>query len=353
MAKSKYAESGVNIDAGNLAAKKLGTIVRRTFTPRVIDTFGSFAGLFKLDFSQRLLKRNYRDPVLAACTDGVGTKLKLAFISGIHNTVGIDLVAMSVNDLVVIGAEPLFFLDYMATGRLEPGRVAEVVSGVAEGCRQAHCALIGGETAEMPDFYPEGEYDLAGFAVGVVEKRRIIDGSRIEKGDVLVGLHSSGVHSNGYSLVRKIFFKDVKWSFNRKVDEIGCSIGEELLKPTRIYVAAVDAVKKYYKVKRTLRGIAHITGGGLVENIPRMLPMGCKARIRKGSWPVPPIFPLMQKLGRVSEDEMYRVFNMGVGMVFAVPEYNAQRVVAILKRAGFASSVIGDVVAGRPSVVFL
>jgi phosphoribosylformylglycinamidine cyclo-ligase len=350
--RSRYAEAGVDIDAGNVAAKRLGALVRGTFTPRVIDTHGSFAGLFSIDFPQKLLRRNYKNPVLAACTDGVGTKLKLAFMTGIHNTVGIDLVAMSVNDLVVLGAEPLFFLDYMATGKLEPGRVEEVVSGVAEGCKESGCALIGGETAEMPDFYAKGEYDLAGFAVGVLEKKRIIDGRHIRRGDVLIGLHSSGIHSNGYSLVRKIFFKELRWKVGRRVDELGCTLGEELLKPTRIYARAVAALLAAYPYKHIIKGIAHITGGGLVENVPRILPKGCSAKIEKGAWEVPPIFRMIKKLGRVTEDEMYRVFNMGIGMVIIVPEYNASRVVRRLKSAGCASSIIGEVRRGRQEAKF-
>jgi phosphoribosylformylglycinamidine cyclo-ligase len=350
MAKSRYAESGVSIDSGNLVEDKLGAIVRRTFTPRVLDNFGSFAGMMSLDFPQKLLKRNYKDPVLAGCTDGVGTKLKLAFMSGIHNTVGIDLVAMNVNDLVVIGAEPLFFLDYIAAGKIDPSIVLTVVGGIADGCRESGCALIGGETAEMPDFYADGEYDLAGFACGVVEKRRIINGRHIERGDVIIGLHSTGVHSNGYSLVRKIFFKDLKWEFDRRVDELGATIGETLLKPTRIYVKAVDAVKAFYKKKHILNGIAHITGGGLVENVPRVLPKGCMARIEKGTWPVPPVFGLMQSIGGVEEDEMFRVFNMGIGMVFVVPKYNVDVVLRILAKAKYPASVIGEIMPGKQTV---
>lgn len=347
---SAYAGAGVNIDAGNLAAKRMGAVVRRTFSSRVIDTFGSFAGLFSLDYPEKLLKRNYKEPVLVACTDGVGTKLKLAFMTGNHATVGIDLVAMSVNDLIVTGAEPLFFLDYFATGKLDPDQAVAVVSGIAEGCRQGKCSLIGGETAEMPDFYPPGEYDLAGFAVGVVEKSKVVTGRHIKKGDVVIGLKSSGVHSNGYSLVRKIFFKDKKWKVNRRIEEFGRTLGEELLKPTRIYVSALDALKKAYKHKRIIKGVSHVTGGGLVENIPRILPSKLSVVIEKSSWEIPPVFTLMQKIGKVSEDEMFRVFNMGIGMVVIVPDYNANRVVRRFKKAGYDSAIIGEVKPGKREV---
>ena len=345
-----YKDAGVDLDKYGGFISTVQKLARRTFEPRVIELNDGFAGLFALR-GGGMLSRRYRDPVLAACTDGVGTKLKIAFMMDRHDTVGIDLVAMSVNDLLGVGAEPLFFLDYLATGKLDASRSTAIVRGISEGCIQANCALIGGETAEMVDFYAPGEYDLAGFAVGAVERRRVIDGTRIAPGDVAIGIASSGLHSNGYTLVRKIFFEHAKMSVSDPVNEFGCTLGEELLRPTRIYARAVGAAIAHYKVTNIVHGVAHITGGGLAENIARILPKRRQIRIGKGSWPVPPVFDVVARTGRVAEDEMYRVFNMGVGMVLIVPSFNADVVMRILKRNGETAWVIGEVRQGRRGVV--
>jgi phosphoribosylformylglycinamidine cyclo-ligase len=348
-----YKEAGVDIDAGTEVVRRIKALVESTYTPRVLESHGAFGGLFSLDFdarTHRLFKRNYREPVLVAGADGVGTKLKIAFVTGVHNTVGIDLVAMSANDILVQGAEPLFFLDYVATGKVKPVVVAEIVEGIASGCKDAGCALLGGETAELPGFYKPGEYDLAGFALGVVEKRRIVDGSLVEPGDVIIGIDSSGLHSNGYSLVRAVFEK-ASWDYSRHVPEFGCTLGEELLRPTQLYCKQVLSVIRSYQ-KRIVLAIAHITGGGLVENIPRVLPGGCSVVIDRNTWERPPVFGIIQNLGNVEEAEMYRVFNMGIGMVLVVPEYNANVVVRKLKKQKLNSRVIGKVVRGDGSVRF-
>jgi phosphoribosylformylglycinamidine cyclo-ligase len=348
-----YKEAGVDIDAGNEVVRRIKAMVESTYTPRVLKSHGAFAGMFSLDYDKRkhgLFKRNYREPILVSGTDGVGTKLKIAFATGIHNTIGIDLVAMCVNDVLVQGAESLFFLDYVGTGRVEPDVIATVIEGIAHGCRDAGCALLGGETAELPGFYQPGEYDLAGFAVGVVERERIIDGSHVEPGDKVVGIDSSGIHSNGYSLVRAVF-KKAGWDYSRYVPEFGCTLGEELLRPTQIYCRQVLSVIRSYQYRIVL-AIAHITGGGLVENIPRVLPKGCSIVIDKRTWRRPPVFEVMQKLGDIDEAEMYRVFNMGIGMVLVVPEYNAGVVIRKLKKQGLKSRVIGEVVRGDGSVRF-
>jgi len=351
MAKKKaYEEAGVSIEKGDAFVEDIQRHLRRTFGPRVVEMPKGFAGLFRLDHDRKLFARNYRDPVLVACTDGVGTKLKVAFRMKKHDTVGIDLVAMSVNDLIVQGAEPLFFLDYLVTGKLEPEIMVQVVKGIADGCAQAECALLGGETAEHPGDYPDGEYDLAGFCVGVVERNRIASIRGTEVGDVVVGLASSGLHSNGYSLVRKVFFETAGMDVNDHVNELGGTLGRELLKPTRIYVRPVLSALGYYRVKDVIHGVAHITGGGLVGNIPRVLGDGQAVRIRKGSWPVPPIFPLVQKLGKVDEEEMVEVFNMGIGMVLIVSPYYAGAVMRRIRRFGVEPYVIGEVVRGKRDV---
>jgi len=344
-----YKDAGVDIAAGGEFVAAIRGLMRRTYGPRVIELPDGFAGLFALRGG--VLAHRYKQPVLAACADGVGTKLKIAFLMDRHDTVGIDLVAMSVNDLITAGADPLFFLDYIGTGKLEAGKLVEIIKGISRGCLEANCALLGGETAEMPDFYSPGEYDLAGFATGIAEQRRLIDGGRIEPKDVVIGIASSGLHSNGYSLVRKVFFKRKKIAVTDNVRELGCTLGEELLRPTRIYVKAVRAVVSHYKVKHIVHGIAHITGGGLPDNIERLLPERYRVRIKKGSWTIPPIFDLIARTGRVAEEEMYRVFNMGIGMVVIVPPYNADVVMRILNRHGETASVIGEVKAGKRGVV--
>jgi phosphoribosylformylglycinamidine cyclo-ligase len=358
--KGAYREAGVDIDAGNRAVELIRAHAASTVRPEVLSGVGGFSGLFALDTGR------YRQPVLVSGTDGVGTKLKIAQLTGRHDTVGIDLVAMCVNDILVCGAEPLFFLDYLACGKLVPERAAEIVGGVAAGCREAGCALIGGETAEMPGFYQPGEYDLAGFAVGVVEREAIWDGSRVREGDVLLGLASSGLHSNGFSLARRVLFEDRGWTVDMLLPDAGRTLGEELLTPTRIYVKSVLALRDSAAPHRAalhptppdgrpvtgkaVRAAAHITGGGLTENVPRALPDGLGAAIRTGSWPVPPIFRLIQGdagASRISDGEMYRVFNMGIGMVLIVARDAAEDVAAALSGRGEQVYIIGEVRPGR------
>lgn len=329
-----YRGAGVDIDAGNKFVDLIRPLVRKTFRPEVVTDIGGFGGLFALQ------AKKYRNPILVSSTDGVGTKLKVAFMTGKHDTVGIDLVAMCVNDVVVQGAEPLFLLDYLATGKLSLEVSTEIIKGIARGCLQAGCALIGGETAEMPSFYPEGEYDLAGFAVGVVERGKIIDGSAIRPGDRLVGIASSGLHSNGYSLARKVVFERMKWKPNKRVGGISRTIGEELLVPTKIYVKPLLDLLRHFRI----HGMAHITGGGITDNLPRVIPPGCKAVIRLGSWPVPPIFRVLQDAGQVADQEMLRTFNNGIGMILAVAAKEADGVIARLKRWKEKAYSIGEIV---------
>lgn len=345
-----YRDAGVDIAAGDRFADAIQALMRRTYGPRVIELPNGFAGLCALR-SDGILTRRYRDPVLATCTDGVGTKLKIAFLMDKHDTVGIDLVAMSVNDLITVGAEPLFFLDYIATGKLEQEKLTRILSGISEGCVRANCALLGGETAEMPDFYSPGEYDLAGFATGVLDRRRLINGRRIEPGDVIIGCASSGLHSNGYSLVRRVFFDRAKMSVGDQVAEFGCTLGEELLKPTRIYVESVRAVLAHYKIKQVVHGIAHITGGGLPGNIERLLPKNCQARLKSGSWETPPVFAMLQKLGKIEEEEMRHVYNMGIGLALIVHPVNVNPILRILKRHGETATAIGEIRRGKRGVV--
>ena len=311
-----YKSAGVDIEAGNKFVELIRPVVRRTFRPEVATDIGGFGALFSFP------AKKYQDPVLVSSTDGVGTKLRIAFLTGKHDTVGVDLVAMSVNDIVVQGAEPLFFLDYFGTGKLSLQVSTQVIKGIARGCREAGCALIGGETAEMPSFYRKGEYDLAGFAVGVVEKKKIITGAAVRPGDQLIGLASSGLHSNGYSLARKIFFEHLGLKVKSRVKGLSRPLGEELLVPTRIYVKTVLRLIREFPV----HGIAHITGGGFTDNIPRVVPKGCKAVIQKGTWPVLPIFKVLQEGGRVSEEEMFRTFNNGIGLVLIVPSSKAEAI---------------------------
>ena len=347
-----YKDAGVDLKKYGGFISGIRRLTRRTYGPQVIELADGFAGLFSLR-GAGMLSRRYRNPVLAACTDGVGTKLKIAFLMDKHDTVGIDLVAMSVNDLLSVGAEPLIFLDYLATGRLDPKKLTQVLKGISEGCVRADCALIGGETAEMTDFYAPGEYDMAGFAAGMVERRRVVDGGCIAPKDVVIGIASSGLHSNGYTLVRKILFERAKMSVDDPVKEFGCTLGEELLRPTRVYAGAIRAVLTHYKVKKIVHGVAHITGGGLPGNIARLLPKRCQVRIKKGSWPVPPVFDVVARTGGVAEEEMYRVFNMGVGMVVIVPAFNADVVLRILKRNRETAWVIGEVQQGKRGVVLV
>ncbi|MHC4740705.1 MAG: phosphoribosylformylglycinamidine cyclo-ligase [Planctomycetota bacterium] len=347
-----YEESGVSIDAGERMVDDIQSYVAGTFGPRVMAGKNAFAGMFRLDYDERLFKRNYKNPVLVACTDGVGSKVQLAGAMKRFDTVGIDLVAMSVNDMLVQGAEPLFFLDYLAVNKLERKMVAELVKGVAAGCRLADCALIGGETAEMPDTYAKGDFDMAGFAVGIVERKKIVTGETVRPGDVVLGLASSGIHSNGYTLVRNICFKQHKMKLTDTPGEFeGATLGEVLLEPTKIYVRPVVKLLRQYKVKQVVHAMAHITGGGLVGNIPRVLPRNCNAVIKKSSWPVPGIFEFLQKRGPVEEAEMFRVFNMGIGYVLVVAEDFADSIAKKLARYGESVYKIGRVTTGVGKVV--
>ncbi len=349
MAKATYKDAGVDLDVYRQSMSRLPGLLHRTYSPRVISNDGGFAGLFQLDFASSLFARRYQEPVLVSCTDGVGTKLKVANQAGIHNTVGIDLVAMSVNDALCCGAEALFFLDYVAMSHDDPELLEQIVSGVSAGCVEADCALLGGETAIMPDLYERGDYDLAGFCVGVVEKRRLIDGRGIEPDDVILGLASSGLHSNGYSLVRRIVFDIAGLKADAEVPELGTTVGKALLAPTRIYVRPIRRVLANYKVKSVVHGIAHITGGGLHENFERILPLGVQAVIERGSWPVPPVFSWLQKLGEVEQAEMDQVFNMGIGLALVVRPHFAASVQSQLADCGIESWAIGKITAGPKS----
>ena len=332
-----YKAAGVDVEAGYKAVELMKGDVKSTFRPEVLTELGGFGGLFSIAKA-----KDMQEPVLVSGTDGVGTKLKLAFVMDKHNTIGIDAVAMCVNDVVCSGAEPLFFLDYIACGKNEPEKIAEIVSGVAEGCRQAGCSLIGGETAEMPGFYPIDEYDLAGFTVGIMDKAKSIDGSKIKAGDVLIGIASSGIHSNGYSLVRKVF--DIsKEGLSVYEDSLGSTVGEALITPTKIYVKTILELIKKIDVK----GISHITGGGFIENIPRMMTLDRVLNIKEGSWDILPIFELIQKRGNVERMSMYNTFNMGIGMVIAVDKNDVENALEIIKDLGEKAYIIGDVTDGE------
>lgn len=337
-----YKASGVDIRAGDEAVRRLTPHARGTYRPEVLGDIGAFAGFFRVP-------AGYREPVFVASTDGVGSKLRVAFLTGRHDTVGIDLVAMSVNDLLVHGAEPLIFLDYIGIGRLAPRTVEALVRGIAAGCREAGCALIGGETAELPDFYPSGEYDLAGFAVGVVERGALIDGRAVRPGDVLLGLGSTGLHSNGFSLARKVVFERLGHRVGDRVPELGQTIGETLLTPTRIYVKPVHAL---LRAGVPVHAMAHITGGGLTGNLPRLLPPGCRAVVRRGAWSVPAIFGFLREGGRIAESEMLRVFNMGIGFVCIVPPDRAGAARSALVAAGVPAWEIGEVKRGARGVSY-
>jgi phosphoribosylformylglycinamidine cyclo-ligase len=343
----------VDLSTYDETISRLPPLLRRTYTPRVIEWSDGFAGLFRLDDQIGLLSRTYRDPVLVASTDGVGTKLKVAFATGRHSTVGIDLVAMSVNDCLCAGAEPLLFLDYVAMSRDDPDLTAQIVKGISDGCIDGECALLGGETAILPDFYQPGEYDLAGFCLGVVERKQILDGKDIRNGDKVIGLASSGLHSNGYSLVRKIVIDHAGLTPDTFVEKLGRTVADELLQPTRIYTRAVKLIRRLYRVKQTIHGIAHITGGGLIDNPPRLLPEGCAIRLMRDTWKIPPVFPWLQALGSVPDSEMFRVFNMGIGLVMIVGDYFAESINRHLNyNAKIPSWIIGEVVEGNREVVW-
>ena len=339
-----YRDAGVDIDAGNETVRRIKSLARSTFTPGVLSEIGSFGGLFRLDAAR------FADPVLVSSADGVGTKLKVAFMTNRHDTVGADLVNHCVNDILVQGAEPLFFLDYLATGRLRPDVAEAVISGIARGCRENGCALVGGETAEMPGFYGEGEYDIAGFIVGVVDRAKIIDGRTIVPGDVLIGLPSAGLHTNGYSLARRVCFDVAGLRPDSFVPELGATIGDALLAPHVSYLAVLRPLLGQGVVK----GLAHITGGGITENLPRTLPDGCAAEVDRHAWVVPPLFRFIQQVGGIADEEMYRAFNMGVGLIVACAAADAQRVLSVLSTAGESRAVrLGTVIAGDRDVRYV
>ncbi|WP_391575169.1 phosphoribosylformylglycinamidine cyclo-ligase [Cohnella sp.] len=338
-----YKQAGVDIAAGNEAVERMKKHVKKTFRPEVLTGLGGFGGLFSLN------KDKYEEPVLVSGTDGVGTKLKLAFAMDKHDTIGIDAVAMCVNDVIVTGAEPLFFLDYLACDKVVPEKIEAIVKGVADGCEQAGCALIGGETAEMPGMYSDGEYDIAGFTVGIVDRPKAIDGSTIQAGDAVIGLASSGIHSNGFSLVRRLLLEQQGYALTDKPEELeGRTLGDVLIEPTRIYVKQILKLLESVKIK----GMAHITGGGFIENIPRVLPEGVNVDINRGSWPVLPIFSLMQRVGSITDRDMFTTFNMGVGMVLVVPAEQAEQALAIAKEQGEQAYRIGTVTEGSKIVTF-
>jgi phosphoribosylformylglycinamidine cyclo-ligase len=339
-----YKAAGVDIDAGNETVRRIKALARSTFTPGVLSDIGSFGGLFRLD------RERYPEPVLVSSADGVGTKLKVAFMTGRHDTVGGDLVNHCVNDILVQGAEPLFFLDYLATGKLSPAVAEQVVSGVARACRENGCALIGGETAEMPGFYADGEYDIAGFIVGVVDRPAMIDGHGVLPGDALIGLPSAGLHTNGYSLARQVMFETAGWTCDTFVEELETTVGDALLAPHRSYLNLVRPLIDRDQIK----AMAHITGGGLTENLPRVLPEGCAAEIDLQSWSIPPLFRVLQQRGGISSDEMFRAFNMGVGLVIVCAARDAQRIFNMLSMAGEPNAFrLGFIVAGARSVRYI
>ncbi|NWF92400.1 MAG: phosphoribosylformylglycinamidine cyclo-ligase [Syntrophaceae bacterium] len=334
MKKYSYKDAGVDIEKGDAFVQAIKPMVESTFRPEVLTKIGGFAGCVSLNLER------YKKPVLVSSTDGVGTKLKIAFMMDRHDTVGIDLVAMCVNDIVVTGARPLFLLDYLATSRLDPEKATKVVNGIVKGCIEAECSLIGGETAEMPGFYQEGEYDLAGFAVGIVEDAQMIDGSGVTVGDRLIGIASSGLHSNGYSLVRKILIEENRMSLGKRVEEIGEVLGEELLRPTKIYVKPILNLVRDFNIV----GMAHITGGGISGNLPRVISKGCKAIIRKGSWEIPPIFSFLKEKGNIPDDEMLRTFNNGIGMILIVRAKESEEIVERLNSMGERAFLIGEII---------
>ena len=333
--KSRYAEAGVDIDKGNAFVQRIKNVVAETHGRGVLNDIGGFSGLFAIG------NAGYEDPVLIASTDGVGTKLAVAKLCNKHDTIGIDLVAMCVNDVIVSGAKPLFFLDYFSISSLDIDLAADVVVGIAEGCKISNCSLIGGETAEMPGLYQPGDYDIAGFTVGIAERNAIIDGSDVRVGNKIIGLASSGLHSNGYSLARKICLEELNMSVEDNVKEFGCTLGEELLRPTRIYVESVLKALRHYKIN----GLVHNTGGGFLDNVPRILPAGCKAIIDPEAWDVPPIFDFLEKNGNVSKEEMYRTFNMGIGMMVLVDDAIVEDVIQQFEAFGEKASIIGEVAA--------
>ena len=349
-----YRSAGVDIDAGNSFVKFVFKKLKSTYSKRVVELEGGYAGLFSIANDPKKYKRNYRQPVLVACTDSVGTKVKLAFATNIHNTVGIDVVAMNVNDMLCVGAEPLFFIDYIGIGKVKGGVCERLLLGVIEGCKQSDCALLGGETAEMPDVYQKGEYDLVGFAVGAVEPNRMINAKDVKPGDAIIGLPSSGVHSNGFTLARRALFDRAGYTHRKKLKALGSkTLGEELLTPTRIYVKSITKLLRSRPRAKLVNAMAHITGGGLIENVPRVLPKGCRAKIDTSTWTKQPIFDVIQEAGGISDSEMYRVFNMGIGFVLVVPSRHKSEVMKTLRRSGEKPVEIGEIVKGKTGVELL
>ncbi len=342
-----YKDSGVDLVLYEEAMQRLPKLMHRTFSPRVLRNDGGFAGLFQLDFAGPLFARKYEEPVLVSGTDGVGTKLKVAQKLGRHDTVGIDLVAMCVNDVLCCGAEPLFFLDYVAMSRDNPPLLEQIVDGVSQGCVQADCSLLGGETAIMPDLYQGDDYDLAGFCVGVAEKKHLISGKHIAPDDVVIGVQSSGFHSNGFSLVRKVVFDKAGLAVDQHIDELGTTVGEALMRPTLIYTRLLRQVLGHYKKKNVVHGIGHITGGGLLENTERILPPHVDLVFERAAWPVPPLFGWLQKLGDIPAEEMTQVFNMGIGLTLIVSPYYASKVTEIVQGFGLQSWIIGRAISGN------
>jgi phosphoribosylformylglycinamidine cyclo-ligase len=346
-----YKDAGVDIEAGEKLVELIRPMVERTRTARVMNGIGGFAGLFRLDFNEKLFKRNYRDPVLVSCTDSVGSKVLIAARMDKLDTVGIDCVAMNVNDMICCGAEPLFFIDYLAVNKVVPEQIAQIVKGISDGCIESGCALLGGETCEMPDVYKPGDFDVAGFAVGVLERKKITDGSTVEPGDIVIGLASDGLHSNGFGLARKVLLERGRYRFTDRPPELeGETLGEAILRPTRIYVRPVLKVLAGYKVKKVVKAMAHITGGGLPGNLPRVIPKGLSVRMKRDAWVVPPILKLIAAKGPVDSIEMMRVFNMGIGFVMIVSPYFIGPVMDRLRRMGERVTVLGKIRRGGPQV---
>ncbi len=350
MHKHTYKDAGVDLESYQDAMKRLPPLLRSTHCPRVMHRDGGFAGLFQLDLKDSPFARNYKNPVLVSCTDGVGTKLKVAQRCQKHDSVGIDLVAMSVNDALCCGAEPLFFLDYVALGKDDPDLLEQIVRGISQGCREASCALLGGETAIMPDIYRPGDYDLAGFCVGVVEKDEVIDGQRMEPGNQILAIASSGLHSNGYSLARRVVFDGAKLDIDQYVDPLGETVGEALLRPTKIYATSIRRILTRFKGTHAVRGIAHITGGGIAENFARILPKNCDAQIRLDSWTPPAIFPWLSRLGLIDPEEMLKVFNLGIGMILVIDQCHEDVVKEILTENGEVVWNLGAISIGEGNV---
>ncbi len=353
MANVTYKSAGVDLELYDEAMRRLPTLMQRTFTPRVLPVADAFAGLMRLNHSTRPGQSSYQDPVLVSGTDGVGTKLKIAQLVGKFDTVGIDLVAMSINDVLCLGAEPLLFLDYLALGKDNPDLIAALVKGVSDGCVECGASLLGGETAIMPDIYHDGDFDMAGFCVGVAERTRLIDGKAIRPGDVVIGLPSSGFHSNGYSLIRKVVFGMAKLTVDQTIPELGMTVGEALLMPTRLYPRLILKLLKSYRVKVAISGLAHITGGGLKDNIERLLPDGCRLALDRTAWPVPPLFTWLQGLGGIDRDEMYHVFNMGIGFTLIVRPRFVDSIRRQLSQAGTEHWIVGEIKSGPRGVDYI